>query len=767
MRISTPIRISIRITPRAARDFNDTTTVVSGSGNDSLASLVNVGADEPGEFTFKSGLINTNVKDLSGNNVTSDGVQVKITSIASGNDGGGDYQLLTAKAGSKTIFTLKVYEDGDWRFELHDQIDHHPINNADDVEDYLALNFSGLIKFSDFDGDTISLDAGSFYVKVIDDIPEAGIRLTGKSVIHDESAGFSDSNDDDTDSNAVKAIFNNVPNSRGDDPDVASNPIGYAQNSQAIVASTSSVGADQPGSQVFSLTVVQGVDSGLRTTEGGVIKLYAESNGGVNYIVGRVGDQNGVAAFAIHINSSTGVVSVVQYLSLQHDDINDHEEANDNGENSGDDQDLNQFPNPDQQDLAGKIQAVITVTDQDGDQDTASVDIGENIKFQDDGPKVEVSANDHKEADDIKVTLDETNPGGSPDDNNGFTDVVLPTTNPANLKPIGQVATPSNATSSVAVSDLFDVDVTEGADGVAPADIVTTYSLKLTDKNGNSDTGKYVQTTLKVTDLDGSPYEGASATLRTVWLVKQADGTILGVIGRNADGSNNALGDYIVLKIELTGSATDPQFKVTQYLPIEHPTTGSSHDEGVSLNLVGSTSSLEIVLNVKATDGDGDYDDDTHAIEVIDSDDSIIKIEDDGPTIIANQSVTTCGLRGWSRHRQRRCGTSRRSPAVRRCVVHRRCGHAERARRFRHRWSASDAGVLAQGAGSPSNFVGLDLERRDDLGRVRRHDFARLRRDWLRWLRLSGQRPPRLHADGDVGWRLHLHPARPDRPSGP
>ena len=71
------------------------------------------------------------------------------------------------------------------------------------------------------------------------------------------------------------------------------------------------------------------------TTEGQSILLYRQGD----FIVGRIGGSNGTAAFAIHIDDN-GVVTVAQYLSIQHDDINDYDEDNDNGQNSGDDQGL-------------------------------------------------------------------------------------------------------------------------------------------------------------------------------------------------------------------------------------------------------------------------------------------------------------------------------------------------------------------------------------------------------------------------------------------
>ena len=95
----------------------------------------------------------------------------------------------------------------------------------------------------------------------------------------------------------------------------------FGQNASALVASTGSAyGADGAGTTVFGLSVASGgVDSGLDTTAGVNIFLFKEGS----LVVGRVGATAGVAAtgpaaFAIAIDPSTGVVSMVEYLSILH-----------------------------------------------------------------------------------------------------------------------------------------------------------------------------------------------------------------------------------------------------------------------------------------------------------------------------------------------------------------------------------------------------------------------------------------------------------------
>src|SRR5262249_60728551 len=84
-------------------------------------------------------------------------------------------------------------------------------------------------------------------------------------------------------------------------------------------------------------------------------------------VVGRIGGAGGQAAFAVAINSTTGVVSTAQYASLKHPTGGaSHDEAINITDSA--------------------LLAVVTGTDGDGDTATNSVGIGDQVQFQDDGP---------------------------------------------------------------------------------------------------------------------------------------------------------------------------------------------------------------------------------------------------------------------------------------------------------------------------------------------------------------------------------------------
>ena len=241
----------------------------------------------------------------------------------------------------------------------------------------------------DLDVDTASVDIGD-QVQFSDDGPTAAIKvaqtdigdgepeLVDNTVTIDESAGEQD-DDDNADTAATDEVSDLFASLTGVSSDL--DTAQFAQSGAALVdISDSDFGADdEDGTEVISLNVVGfipavegdepedavGVDSGLSTTDGDAIYLFEEDG----LVVGRIGDNDssGTIAFAIVINADTGVVSVAQYASITNDVFpDDHDDIM-----SLDD---------------GVLEAVVTVTDGDLDVDTASVDIGDQVQFSDDGP---------------------------------------------------------------------------------------------------------------------------------------------------------------------------------------------------------------------------------------------------------------------------------------------------------------------------------------------------------------------------------------------
>ncbi|BCJ90239.1 hypothetical protein IZ6_09740 [Terrihabitans soli] len=146
-----------------------------GTVSGSLAYLVKSGADESLTFSFIDNTAEA-ISELEAGGLTSKGEALSY-SIVSG--------VLTAfvEGGDtdRIVFKLTLDTDGDYKFELFDQLDHDvPNSGADenfDLQDVLPgfdideLPFGYLIEATDHDGDSVTLD-DAFVIKVRDDVPE-------------------------------------------------------------------------------------------------------------------------------------------------------------------------------------------------------------------------------------------------------------------------------------------------------------------------------------------------------------------------------------------------------------------------------------------------------------------------------------------------------------------------------------------------------------------------------------------------------------------
>ena len=320
--------------------------------NGSVATLFASGADTPLTYSLL-----TNTSGLPA--LTSNGAAVTYSVVGN---------TLTASANGGTVFTFVLNANGTYTFTLSDQLDHPTLNGqaGDNTENDLSIALGSIIQATDNDGDSVTANANGLVITVDDDTPTAAISTAGLSISIDESTG---NQADSNDVSGPLAVFNGVAN-KGDDPDVAGTVIQFGTSTGAVGSGSSAVGADAPGSIVKSLDVSSaGVDSGLNTTDGQDILLYNE--GGI--IVGRVGSQAGPAAFALAIDPVTGVISMVEYLSIQHP----------NAANADDSVSI----------ANGAVLAVVTVSDADGDTTSTSTAIGNLISFQDSGPIMTAAQN--------------------------------------------------------------------------------------------------------------------------------------------------------------------------------------------------------------------------------------------------------------------------------------------------------------------------------------------------------------------------------------
>ncbi|MFD1985786.1 beta strand repeat-containing protein [Mesorhizobium newzealandense] len=301
-------------------------------------------AAEPGAG-FVDGLTNDTKVNITSGSVVNFVVSGESTPVATVN-ADGTLTITGLTSGDKVQWTTGG---------THDRVLIENISNADGV----AGNDNNTFDIGGF-GIVTSNSASAFVgqqIVIEDDGPTAGIVQGAPTVAHDETAG-TQADADDTTAPAVVALFAGVSNVSSD-----LSPAGFAQDASAVVSSTGSATGTDGGTTAFSLAVsAAGVDSGLDTTAGTSIFLFKEGD----LVVGRIGGAAGAAAFAVAINSTTGIVSVAQYASLKHPGT-----AN---------------PDDSVSITDSALLAVVTVTDGDGDTATSSTGIGDAVQFQDDGP---------------------------------------------------------------------------------------------------------------------------------------------------------------------------------------------------------------------------------------------------------------------------------------------------------------------------------------------------------------------------------------------
>jgi hypothetical protein len=269
---------------------------------------------------------------------------------------------------SSIVFTVSVTSTGVVTLTQMQQIDHAAENPSDaPFTDQFATMSDGLVTLTrsetvvDKDNDSVT---GSATVNIGANLHFTDHGPTIDPTLNEVSAAIVDESPPVA-ANAI-ALADGV--TAGNDPDLEGGlAIGSGSTGGAVVDANAVFGADGPaagGGIHYDLVVGNGGVSGLTTTDGTAIDLVKLSNGTV---VGLVhGTQT--AAFAVSIDSTSGIVTVEQYLSILHPD------APDNFDETAP--------------LApGSIGVTVTATDFDHDTATSNaVDITTLIQFHDDGP---------------------------------------------------------------------------------------------------------------------------------------------------------------------------------------------------------------------------------------------------------------------------------------------------------------------------------------------------------------------------------------------
>ena len=280
-------------------------------------------------------------------------------------NGGGVVEGRTA-VGGDLVFTLAV-DASTGVVTLSDfRAVHQGVGEDPDQSEAISLNsvanlvtLTATITDADGDNQSATIDFGK-QVFFLDDGPSETSVASRVTVALDE--GNTDTGSPPT---STPATIDTGAIAKGDDPDVAgAGFISQAVSVGSLVSPTSTFGADGPGGAAYALTV-DNATSGLFVTDGSAINLHLVNGVVVGVVSG--GAFNGQAAFAISIDSGTGVVTVEQYLSLHQDSATD-------------------TPDDTVSMLAGRLGITVTATDADNDQATGHVDVSAQISFADDGP---------------------------------------------------------------------------------------------------------------------------------------------------------------------------------------------------------------------------------------------------------------------------------------------------------------------------------------------------------------------------------------------
>jgi hypothetical protein len=269
------------------------------------------------------------------------------------------------------------------------------VSNSDHDRLYIgAPGNSNSALATPFDIGAIKIEAGGTSssavgpLDIYDDGPSAAPTLNNNVVVNVDESAPSTAPAIDT-GTVIKGVD-------PDNPDAAGGvALGAGNSGSAIVnphASFGTDGAASSGSVTYALSVTNAA-SGLTLTDGSAISLQLLANGNIVGVVQGTGAFAGKAAFAISINSSSGVVTVEQYLSLHHG----------TAETNGD---------ADEAVQASLNTIGVTVTTKDGDNDSftsSAVDISHQISFHDDGPALAPSLNAN-----ASVSVDEGAPSTVP-----------------------------------------------------------------------------------------------------------------------------------------------------------------------------------------------------------------------------------------------------------------------------------------------------------------------------------------------------------------
>lgn len=239
------------------RDHASDTDEGSGVGDQSLASLVDLGSGTLAFFRLVDGLTDPGL--------TSKGEPVTyhietfyepedLSVIAR--------SILTARAGDREIFTFRMDKDGNYYFDLDDQVDHPTAEGTDGLAlDYdnafITFDIGQFIEAVDTNGDTLRL-TNAVQVSIENDVPE--IVSEGMTIGGDEASGdFSHLVLPGADEDLTFVLIEpfSTPSLTSDGQDIAFNVSQDIDDDGDVLSSTltATTGEGQDASTVFTLNL--------------------------------------------------------------------------------------------------------------------------------------------------------------------------------------------------------------------------------------------------------------------------------------------------------------------------------------------------------------------------------------------------------------------------------------------------------------------------------------------------------------------------------
>ena len=337
---------SVTATPTAAMLMVDETTLgVDATADLSGAFTVVYGADGAGTTAYTLSISATDADSGLVDVATGEAVLLRVN--------GNIVEGYSATGG--VVFTVSVNASGVVELDQLRAVEHTPDTGVDQSTGLTGTNLITLTATAtDGDGDTAT----------------GAIDLTGALTFKDDGPSI----DAAVDAATAVMLVTQDAETDGDptDQDIASTTANFGG---AFSIASSSYGADGAGTTVWSYAlVVDNAASGL-TSGGDVINLYLVSGTVVGSTAGDAGSITaGNTIFTIGTDAVTGVVTLTQFSEIDHDTPG-----------VGSDYSL-------QQAILGdslvSLEGTATITDRDGDSafETVSLDLGGNIKFDDDGP---------------------------------------------------------------------------------------------------------------------------------------------------------------------------------------------------------------------------------------------------------------------------------------------------------------------------------------------------------------------------------------------